>query len=145
MEIKVKIPLKADIIFNGIPVSVSPAGTEWLGSQLGDYYNKSGVYIHHANNKVLYVGKTTSGQWATFAERLRRQFQEKASQNSLLYKLLLRQTAVVRTVMFDLGDLDMMIDSGSVQLSKETKALIMEQILIGIFQPEGNISGINPI
>jgi hypothetical protein len=32
----------------------------------------------------------------------------------------------------------MMVDSGSIQLSKERKALIMEQILIGVFQPEGN-------
>jgi hypothetical protein len=40
--------------------------------------------------------------------------------------------------MLDLDDIDMMVDSGSIQLTKERKALIMEQILIGVFSPEGN-------
>jgi len=86
----------------------------------------------------LYVGKTTSGQWGTFAERLRREFQEKASSNSSLYQLLLGQQKTIKTFMLDLDDIDMMVDSGSIQLTKERKAIIMEQILIGVFSPEGN-------
>jgi excinuclease UvrABC nuclease subunit len=143
MEIKIRIPLKADIVFQPIPILVAKAGQEWLSSQLGAYTSKSGVYIHHCNGKILYVGKTTSGPWGTFAERFRRQFQEGASQKSSLHQLLCRQSAVIKTVMFDLDDLDMMVDSGPIRLEKVTKALIMEQILIGIFQPEGNKSGIN--
>lgn len=138
MEIKVKIPIKADIVFQGLPIIISPAGTTWKKDQLGDYADRSGVYIHHCDGKILYVGKTTTGQWGTFSERLRREFQEKASSNSSLYKLLLNQTKTIKTFMLDLEDLDMMVDSGSIQLNKERKALIMEQILIGIFQPEGN-------
>lgn len=138
MEIKVKIPIKADIVFQGFPISTSPAGTTWKKGQLGDYANKSGVYIHHCDGKILYVDKTTSGKWGTFSERLRREFQEKASTNSALYQLLLSQTKTIKTIMLDLDDIDMMVDSGSIQLSKERKALIMEQILSGIFLPEGN-------
>lgn len=138
MEIKVKIPIKADIVYQGFVINISPAGTTWTKGQLGDYADRSGVYVHHCNGKILYVGKTTSGDWGTFSERLRREFQEKASSNSYLYQLLLRQTEAVKTFMLDLDDLDMMVDSGSIQLTKERKALIMEQILIGIFQPEGN-------
>jgi hypothetical protein len=138
MEIKVRIPIKADIVFQGFPVTTSPAGTSWTKDQLGDYADKSGVYIHHSDGKILYVGKTTSGQWGTFSERLRREFQEKASGNSSLYQILLQQVKPIRTVMFDLDDIDMMVDSGSTQLPKTRKALIMEQILIGIFEPEGN-------
>ena len=137
MEIKVKIPIKADIVFQGFPVTTSPAGTTWTKDQLGDYADRSGVYILHCDGKILYVGKTTSGKWGTFAERLRREFQEKASSNSSLYQLLVRQKTI-KTFMLDLGDIDMMVDSGSIQLTKERKALIMEQILIGVFSPEGN-------
>lgn len=138
MEIKVRIPIKADIVFQGFPVKTSPAGTTWTKDQLGDYADKSGVYIHHSDGKILYVGKTTSGQWGTFSERLRREYQEKASGNSSLYQLLLKQKKSIKTVMFDLNDIDMMVDSGSTQLSQTRKALIMEQVLIGVFEPEGN-------
>jgi hypothetical protein len=138
MEIKVKIPIKADIIFQGFQIATSPAGTTWKKGQLGDYADRSGVYIHHCDGKILYVGKTTTGSWGTFAERLRREFQEKASSNSSLYQLLLGQTKVIKTFMLDLEDIDMMVDSGSIHLTKERKALIIEQILIGIFLPEGN-------
>lgn len=140
MEIKVKIPIKADIVFQGLPIITSAAGsgTTWTKEQLGDYADRSGVYIHHCDGKILYVGKTTSGQYGNFAERLRREFQEKASSNSALFQLLHSQTKTIKTFLLDLDDLDMMVDSGSIQLSKERKALIMEQILIGVFQPEGN-------
>jgi excinuclease UvrABC nuclease subunit len=140
MEIKVKIPIKADIVFQGLPITTSPAGsaTTWSKEQLGDYADRSGVYIHHCDSKILYVGKTTSGHYGTFAERLRREFQEKASSNSALYQLLYSQAKTIKTFLLDLDDLDMMVDSGSIQLTKERKALILEQILIGVFQPEGN-------
>jgi excinuclease UvrABC nuclease subunit len=138
MEIKVKIPIKADIVFQGIPVIVSTAGSTWKKDQLGDFADKSGVYIHHCDGKILYIGKTTTGPWGTFSERLRREFQEKASSNSSLYQLLSKQIKQIKTMLFDLDDLDMMVDSGSIQISKERKALIMEQILIGVFEPEGN-------
>lgn len=41
--------------------------------------------------------------------------------------------------MFDLEDIDMMVDSGPLAMSKERKALIMEQVLIGVFDPVGNL------
>jgi excinuclease UvrABC nuclease subunit len=139
MEITIKIPIKADIVFQGFTISVSPSGTSWKKEQLGDYADRSGVYIHHCNGTILYVGKTTVGKFGSFAERLRREFQEKASSNSALYKLLLSQKSSIKTYMLDLGDIDMMVNSGAIQLSKERKALILEQILIGVFQPKGNV------
>lgn len=139
MEIKVRIPLKSDIVYQGFTVIVAPQDVTWSKDQLGDYAGKSGVYVHHSNGKILYIGKTTSGPYGVFGERLRRQFQKKASNNSNLYKLLLKQQKPVKTVMFDLDDIDMMVDSGSVQLDKERKALIMEQVLIGVFNPPGNV------
>jgi hypothetical protein len=44
----------------------------------------------------------------------------------------------IRVYCLDLLDLDMMVDQGPMSLTKERKALIMEQVLIGIFEPPGN-------
>ena len=138
MNITISIPTKAQIVNGGFEVHVAKAGTSWSKTQLGDYADRKGVYIHHSNGKLLYIGKATSGQFGTFAERLRREFQEKASSNSSLHQLLVAQKDKVRSYLIDLDDVDMMIDPGSMSLSPERKALIMEQVLVGIYEPDGN-------
>jgi excinuclease UvrABC nuclease subunit len=138
MNVTVSIPLKAQLLTGGFEVHAAPDGTSWSKSQLGEYATKSGVYVLHANGKLLYVGKTTEGDYGNFGERLRRHFQEKASQNSRVHQLLVAQTTPIRAYLLDLEDLDLMIDHGSASVSRERKALIMEQLLIGIYAPEGN-------
>ena len=139
MNITISIPTKAQIISGGFEVHVAATGASWSKSQLGDYADKKGVYIHHSRGKLLYIGKSTSGQFGTFGERLRREFQTLAAANSTLHQLLAGQKQKIQTYLIDLEDLDMMIDSGSIALTAERKALIMEQVLIGIYQPPGNI------
>jgi hypothetical protein len=73
------------------------------------------------------VGKTTQGEYGNFGERLRHQ-------------CLLSQAVPVRAYLLDLSDLDMMIDQGPMTLSPVRKALIMEQALIGIYEPPENES-----
>ncbi len=138
MQVKLQIPTKAQILSGGFVVKVAKAGESWSKTQLGDYAESRGVYIHHCNGRILYVGKTTGGEYGTFGERLRREFQELASGNSRLHNLLCSQTANIRTYCLDLQDLDMMVDQGPMRLERERKALIMEQVLIGIYEPEGN-------
>ena len=138
MQLTIHVPIKADIINGGFVLSVDANGDGWSKSQLGHYSDKSGVYIHHANGKILYVGKATSGQWGNFGERLRREFQKTSSQNSSLFQLLAAQSTPIRAYLLDLDDIDMMVNPGPMQLSKERKALIMEQTLIGLYEPEGN-------
>ena len=138
MNISITIPTKAQIVNGGFEIKVSKAGTAWSKSQLGDYANRRGVYVHHSHGKILYIGKTTTGDYGTFGERLRREYQEKASGNSSLFKLLASQEAPVQAYFLDLGDLDMMVNAGPMSLSPERKALIMEQVLIGIYEPDGN-------
>jgi hypothetical protein len=75
MQLIINVPLRADIINGGFEVVVAGEGKSWSKSQLGAYADKSSIYLHHANGKILYVGKTTSGQWGTYGERLRREFQ----------------------------------------------------------------------
>lgn len=113
-------------------------GASWSKSQLGEYAGKSGVYVLHSNGKILYVGKTTIGDFGNFGERLRRHFHEKAAQQSRVHKLLVAQTTPIRAYLLDLEDLDMMIDHASGSLTRERKALVMEQLLIGIYEPKGN-------
>jgi len=140
LNITISIPTKAQIINGGFEVRVAKAKASWSKAQLGDYANRKGVYVHHSNGKILYIGKATSGEFGAFGERLRREFQEKASTNSKLHQLLAKQEHPIRSYLIDLDDLDMMIDPGSMTLSPERKALIMEQVLIGIYQPKGNRS-----
>ena len=138
MQITINIPTKADIINGGFVVSVAAEGESWSKSQLGHYADKSGVYIHHSNGKILYIGKTTTGSWGNFGERLRREFQKTASSNSALYQLLASQQHPIKVYLLDLEDIDMMVNPGPMQLSQLRKALIMEQTLIGLYEPEGN-------
>jgi hypothetical protein len=98
----------------------------------------SGVYVHHCAGQILYVGKTTTGTFGTFGERLRRQFQTKAAGDSDLHKLLCSQTQEIRSYLLEFADLEMMVDAGPMPLSPARKALIMEQVLIGILEPPGN-------
>lgn len=138
MQLSINVPLRADIVNGGFEIAVAHEGMSWNKSQLGDSAGRRGVYIHHADGRILYVGKTTVGEWGTFGERLRREFQQSAASNSALFQLLAEQRASIRSYLLDLDDLEMMVDPGSMQLSRERKALIMEQVLIGIFEPPGN-------
>jgi hypothetical protein len=140
MEVTISVPLKADIVHSiRFPVTVSAEGVTWRKGQLGDYSNKRGVYIHHCNGKILYVGKATKGEYGTFGERLRREFQFLAAgANKKLHSLLAKQSHPVYCYFLDLDDVDAMVNPGSMTLDRETKALILEQVLIGIYKPEGN-------
>lgn len=138
MQLSITVPTRAQIVNGGFVVTIAATGTEWLKNQLGDYADKSGVYILHSNGKILYVGKTTQGKFGTFAERLRRHCQEKASGNSTVHQCLRKQTTPVRAYLLDLDDIEMMIDQGPMSLSPVRKALIMEQALIGVFEPPEN-------
>ena len=138
MQLTINIPIKADIINGGFEVLIADDGVTWNRSQLGHYSDKSGVYIHHCNGKILYIGKATTGTWGNFGERLRRECQKSSSSNSHLYQLLFSQEHPIKVYLLDLEDIDMMVNTGPMQLSAVRKALIMEQALIGLYEPEGN-------
>lgn len=138
MQLTVSIPPKAQILNGGFITAVVSPGTKWSRLQLGAYAKKAGVYVFHANGRILYVGKTTEGDYGNFGERLRRHCGEGASRNSPLYQILRAEKPPIRAYLLDLDDIDMMIDQGPMTLSPVRKALIMEQALIGIYQPPGN-------
>jgi hypothetical protein len=138
MQLTVSVPTRAHIVNGGFVISIAVDGASWSKAQLGDYSDKSGVYVLHANGRIIYIGKTTEGDFGNFGERLRRHCQEKASSNSPLYRTLRAEQTPVRAYLLDLQDIDMMIDQGPMVLSQTRKALIMEQALIGIYEPPSN-------
>ena len=138
MQIQITIPTAAQIVNGGFEMSVARKNESWKKGQLGDYANRSGVYVHHSKGRILYIGKTTKGYYGTFGERLRREFQYSSSGGKNPYPLLEEQAGPIHTYCLDLDDIDMMVDQGPMSLSPERKTLIMEQALIGVFSPEGN-------
>lgn len=139
MKITIDLPSKEEIFSKGIFVKIAQAKESWEKSQLGDYADQRGVYIHHANEKILYVGQTTKeGEWGNFAERLRREFQESSSQNSSLYQLLQETKDDNKVVLFPLDEIDKMVQTQGFSCSQERKALLLEQALIAVLEPLGN-------
>jgi excinuclease UvrABC nuclease subunit len=138
LTITIRVPEAAAIMDGGLPVATAGAGDSWSKVQLGEYEARRGVYIHHTSARIIYVGKATSGRHGTFGERLRREFQERASQNSDLHQLLVAEGAAIRTHFITFEELDAMVSGERLVVSQERKALIMEQVLIGIHDPVGN-------
>lgn len=138
MQLVINVPSKPDILNGGFQVPVAAAGLSWSFQCLGDYAGRSGVYVHHAGGDILYVGKTTTGDWGNFGERLRREFQQTSASDSFLYRLLASQTEVIRSYLLDLDQIDALINAGALALNKVRKALLMEQVLIGVYEPRGN-------
>ena len=139
MNVTLSVPTKAQVVNGGFPVHIAGLGASWSESQLGDYADRSGVYILHSAGAILYVGRTITGESGTFGKRLRRHFQQGASQNSQVHQLLVAQKTEIRAYLLDLDDISMMIDAASMSLPDDRKALVMEQVLIGIYRPRGNI------
>ncbi|WP_158829004.1 hypothetical protein [Mucilaginibacter lacusdianchii] len=140
MQIEIAIPAKEEIFAKGIPLSIAAENESWYGRQLGTYIKDSGVYIHHANNIILYVGQTSKeGIWGNFNVRLRRECQLKAAGNSYLYQLLREQHPAVKTSLYNFGEVYSMFQ-GEIrdQLSHERLTLILEQFMIAAYQPRGN-------
>jgi len=132
------VPSHETITGSGVPVSVAAAGDSWSSTQLGTFAPDNGVYILYADSRILYVGQTMVGNFGNFGERLRRHCQEKASSNSEVYKLLLSQTKRVHAFFVSRSSLPERIRQQGVQLSMERMALLMEQALIGAYEPPGN-------
>src|ERR1700743_1787190 len=140
MEIQIKIPSIEEVFKKGIPLKVVAEKESWYKSCLGDYAGKSGVYIHHVEGNILYVGQTSkNGQWGTFHVRLRRECQPKAASYSDLYKLLFLHAADVKTTLYHFDEIKLMF-SGNIKskLSTERMTLILEQFMIAASNPVGN-------
>jgi len=142
MQITVTIPTRADIVHStAFTISVVPKDSpnKWSKDALGSYADEQGVYVIHSNGQILYVGQTTGGE-NTFNRRLLCHFRETSNPDKKKYEFFAKQTKPVHIYFLELADIDKLVDPGSMTLSAKKKALIMEQLLIGIYEPIGNPS-----
>lgn len=139
MTVEIKIPTKAEILSKGIPLQIAVENESWLQDQLGDYAKLSGVYIHHKDGQILYVGQTSKGtQWGQFHVRLRRECQLKAAFNSPLFQLLANNSVGLMTTMYHFDEVREMFSNSLLDLTFERMTLILEQVMIAAYKPTGN-------
>jgi excinuclease UvrABC nuclease subunit len=135
---KINLPTKEELISGGIIIPLAPRGDSWSKKFLGDFRKKSGVYIHYCDQDIIYVGQTTSGKRGTFGDRMRREFHETSASNDYLHRFIKEHVNCVRTKFLDLEEIDRMVVTESIELTPQRKALILEQVLIGQYEPKGN-------
>lgn len=138
MRLTIEVPTREDVTATGFVVPVAPRGTSWLSGCLEDHANRSGVYVLHTAGQILYVGKTTEGDHGNFGDRLRRHFHGPSASNSATHRLLAAQAAPIRAHLLDLDAIDVLVTVEDGALTRERKALVLEQVLIGLFAPPAN-------
>lgn len=134
MLITITVPPKREIFKHKNIITVAKKkGDRWSKKQFKEYQSKRGVYIIHSGRCIYYVGKTYSKKWGTFGERLRREFQLTSSQNSKLHTFLSKKRCTIYCHFITSENIHKCIITRS-RLSKESRILILEQSLIGIYQ-----------
>jgi len=136
IKIEFSVPEIEEILSKGITINLAKKGESWSETQLGKYAKKIGVYVIHHDNKIIYVGKTDE-KTMSFGKRLRREFQQSASQNKHLFpKLLkLKPPQKIRVTFFDSEEIaSYMILSGS-NIKEKGMIRIFEQILTQLIEP----------
>ncbi len=139
MRLRIELPNEAQVTASGFIVPVAARGMTWSSSCLQDYARRSGVYVLHSAGEVLYVGKTTDGDFGNFGERLRRHFHGPSASDGRTHRLLAAQATPIRAYLLDLDAIDAIVIVEDGMLTRERKALVMEQVLIGLLTPRGNL------
>ena len=67
MNVTVTIPIKEQILSTGFEVHTASDGASWSKDQLGEYSDKSGVYILHSKWENTLRGK--NNDWSTWELR----------------------------------------------------------------------------
>lgn len=134
------VPKIEEIISRGIPINLAKRGESWSERQLGEYAKKIGIYVIQHDNKIKYVGKTDE-KTMSFGMRLRREFQQSASQNRHLFPKLLRLKIPpeIKVTFFDSEEISNYINIFGLNLSEKGKIRIFEQILTQLYEPDFQI------
>lgn len=140
MEIRVHIPPKNQILAGGYIVPIAPKGISWSSSLLGSRAKDRGVYIIHHSGSVKYVGKT-SGLSMSFEMRLRREFQEKASQKRHIYLKLknLKVPPDIKVYLIGEAQISKLVNTDGLNHAISNRIEIFEAALIGAYNPQFQI------
>ena len=138
MRIEIEIPLKEEVLQVGENVRVAPNGESWSGKQLGEHARDSGVYIIHHGGSIKYVGQAFG---LSFAERLRREFHERAALGGHIYPKLAKLTVPpeIKVTLFPLSKVGELVTAREGKLDNRGRAAIFEQAMIHAYRPEFQI------
>ncbi len=135
----INMPLLADIISSGYEIPISGNGISFSDALIGGHADQSGIYIIHSNRKVLYIGNTLSTDpRITFGEHLHLQLEKQSAKGKTLRSFLEKYDHPLYCYCISTQDLDMMVDTDSITLSYDRKAVIMKQVLTQLYDPKGN-------
>jgi hypothetical protein len=141
MNIMIEVPPREEALSGGCSVPVSRAGVGWSESCLGSAAKEQGVYVIHHSRRIKYVGKT-DGPTMSFGMRLRREFQESASQRRHIYPRLeaLLVPPEIRVFFFFAERIRTMVSSSDVALDDNQRIAILETVLTQLWRPDFQIA-----
>jgi hypothetical protein len=87
MKLEIELPDAGEILKEGCAVPIARKNEKWSSACLGGMQKEKGVYVIHHGGRIMYVGKT-DGPTMDIGTRLRREFQETASQNKHIFPKL---------------------------------------------------------
>jgi hypothetical protein len=137
MEVEVRVPEKGEALAQGLIVPLARKGTRWAAASLGSHEKDQGVYVVHHDGEVKYVGKT-DGPSMYFGMRLRREFQETASQRRHIYPKLeaLEVPPDIMVSLFPVEVIRNFIFVDGIGLTDHGLIAIFEAVLIQAYKPE---------
>lgn len=140
MKIEVDIPPTEKVLSGGYPVPVAPKGVSWSASLLGSKGKDYGVYVIHHSDSIKYVGKT-AGSSMSFGMRLRREFQETASQGQHIYPKLkeLKTPPDIKVYFFGEAQIRDLVSTVGFNLSNSHRIELFESALRCAYDPDFQI------
>lgn len=136
MRVEVCVPEKAGVLAQGLPVPLAKKGTKWANTLLGSYTKDRGVYVIHHEGEIKYVGKTDR-PGMDFGTRLRREFQETASQRRHIYPKLeaLKVPPNIMVSFFPVEVINSFVSADGINLTNKGLIAIFEAVLIEAYKP----------
>lgn len=136
MDFSFQLPTRDDILARGRAVPVALRDESWSPDCLGPLGRERGVYVIHQAGQVLYVGKT-DGATMSFGVRLRRSFQESASQGRHIFPRLasLQTPPEILVSLIPAKDLPAMVSQSEGKLTGLQLVPVVEMLLVAALNP----------
>ncbi len=136
-RVVVEVPRKDEILTGGVEARIAPKGTPWLARDLGQFANERGVYVIPHEGIVKYVGKT-DGAKMSFGMRLRREFQETASQGRHIFPKLaaLKVPPSIKVSFFRAETIQGLVHAEGAVLTNNQRIAMFEAALIQLYEPD---------
>ena len=137
MRIQFSIPPPHDLVKSVCSVPIARRDESWSEGCLGPEGKKQGVYVIHHGDKIIYVGKT-DGPSMSFGLRLRREFQESASQGRHIFPRLaaLQSPPSISVCLLSTSAIRKMVSIEVTTLTDTELIPICEAVLIAVYKPD---------